>query len=148
MRKSSQNVKEFSINTRILDSICLGGKSGGILYLWKNSFGSVDLKWKSSQAIHCTIITNPTKSFILSIVYASTNCKCRRLLWGELKEIGDLNVPHIITGDFNCITSPKFKKCGKSFEWGPGEFDLINLKNDCGLIDLSFSGEAFTWCNN
>lgn len=58
------------------------------------------------------------------------------ILWGEIKEIEDLNLPRIIAGDFNYVTAPDFKKGCKPFEWGMGEFDLNNLKSECGLIDL------------
>lgn len=65
---------------------------------------------------------------MFSVVYASTSRKSRRILRGELKEIEYLNIPHIITVDFDCVFGPKFKKGDKSFDWGRANSISLNLR--------------------
>lgn len=98
----------------------------------------------AQQASHCTITINQSFIFILSVIYASTKWQRCKFLWNEILKLSQLSIPHLIAGDFNCITSSDLKKGGKAFKWGPGEMDLINLKNSYGLIDLGPSSDAFT----
>lgn len=108
----------------------------------------MDISWSSRQATHCSISISNSFSFVHSVVYASTKWQRRKMLLEEIRKINFVNVPHTLVGDFNCISDPSHKKGGKSFSWGPGEMDLITLKNDCSLTNLSPSNEAFTWLNN
>lgn len=49
-------------------------------------------------------------------------------------------------GDFNAIMFPLIKECGLSLP--DHEFwEFKNLINHCGLIDLGYSGPAYTWFN-
>lgn len=82
------------------------------------------------------------------MIYASTNWKKRRSLWGELKNIADIGSPSLVAGDFNCVTNPSYKKGGNALSWAPGELDLLNLMNYCSFTEVAFSDNSFTWCNN
>lgn len=116
--------------------------------MWRSDFSKVEVSWTSRQASNCVISLSYSFSFIFSVIYASTDWKRRRLLWNEIHKIESLNLFHILAGDFNCISKPsKEKKGGNPFNWGPGEFDLINIKNSCGLEEINPNVEGFTWSN-
>ncbi|XP_019264876.1 PREDICTED: uncharacterized protein LOC109242481 [Nicotiana attenuata] len=51
-----------------------------------------------------------------------------------------------ILGDFNTIMAPEEKKGGTPHTLNKS-VDFITCMDDCGMSDLSFTGNPFTWCN-
>ncbi|WOL17849.1 hypothetical protein Cni_G26642 [Canna indica] len=70
------------------------------------------------------------------------------LLWEQMRVLNTQNAPWLVLGDFNCVDKPEDKRGGKPFYIGSSlnVFKLLCLET--GLIDLSYKGPHFTWCNN
>ena len=50
-------------------------------------------------------------------------------------------------GDFNVISSIDEKLSGREYNINKS-FDFIRIIEDCGLIDMGYNGQPFTWCNH
>jgi hypothetical protein len=63
-------------------------------------------------------------------------------------EIGDrFSGPWICIGDFNMILDQSDKTSGLPYATSSRDF-FRSFMNSCGMIDLSFSGNPFTWSNH
>ncbi|XP_073101452.1 uncharacterized protein [Elaeis guineensis] len=60
----------------------------------------------------------------------------------------DFGYPMLLIGDFNVITDSTEKRGGRGFNADIEVREFRNFVNSSSLIDLGFSGSAFTWCNN
>ncbi|KAJ0967195.1 hypothetical protein J5N97_024112 [Dioscorea zingiberensis] len=124
------------------------GMSGGIITLWNKRVGQVTPIAQSQFALHLIISSELPKEWIFTTIYNSQSSHIQRDLWHDLTVLSSLNLPWILTGDFNAILS--------SEEHRGGPFDHYSLKsrhfNDFishnHLFDLGFFGTPFTWCNN
>ncbi|WOK94372.1 hypothetical protein Cni_G03074 [Canna indica] len=63
-------------------------------------------------------------------------------------ELDTSRAPWLIAGDFNCIDKAEDKLGGKPFIIGNSLRAFKDLCRSSGLIDLSFYGMRYTWCNN
>lgn len=86
--------------------------------------------------------------WLLLAIYASTDYKERRLLWHKAGVPVDQGIPTIMAGDFNCITSQDEKIGGRPFSPNLAFQDFLYFLNSNSLVDLGFTGNCFTWCNN
>ncbi|PHU30204.1 hypothetical protein BC332_02297 [Capsicum chinense] len=57
-----------------------------------------------------------------------------------------INAPWAITGDFNSILSKEEKMGGKPYRLSKS-IPFIECLHDCGLRDIGYTGNTFTWCN-
>ncbi|XP_019223726.1 PREDICTED: uncharacterized protein LOC109205468 [Nicotiana attenuata] len=57
-----------------------------------------------------------------------------------------VNGPWSILGDFNIIMAPEEKKGGTPHVLSKSA-DFISCMDDCGMTDLGYTGNPFTWCN-
>lgn len=65
----------------------------------------------------------------------------------KLKDINNIfNGPWTILGDFNSIMTTEEKKGGIPHVISK-TIDFINCMDDCGMTDLRFTRNPFTWCN-
>lgn len=80
------------------------------------------------------------------MVYASPVPSLRRHLWTILDQISEVvDVPWLVAGDFNEIISISENFGGNSTFTSTSFADWIFKQ---GLVDLGFSGQAFTWVKN
>lgn len=71
----------------------------------------------------------------------------RMELWDDLKNTATMiHAPWGVVGDFNSINYVEEKLGGQPFSLN-NNLDFISCIDDCGLQDASFSGPAFTWCD-
>ncbi|WOL04220.1 hypothetical protein Cni_G12941 [Canna indica] len=124
------------------------GRSGGIIFMWKSAFFAVKEIYKCSQMINVTISYNHSEPWLFTGLYASTSSKERKKLWELLNSLDTLDTPWLIVGDFNCIDKSEDKLGGKPFIIGNSLRTFKELCINTGLIDLSFHGMRYTWCNN
>ncbi|KAK6803201.1 hypothetical protein RDI58_000985 [Solanum bulbocastanum] len=82
----------------------------------------------------------------MSFIYDKCNDHLRRPFWDKLINFSNLNIPWCTIEDFNVITSPKEKQEGLPNNMNES-FEFINVIEACGLMDLGYSGQHFTWCN-
>ncbi|XP_015162434.1 uncharacterized protein [Solanum tuberosum] len=57
-----------------------------------------------------------------------------------------MDIPWCTIGDFNVITSMEEKFGGIPYNMNK-TFEFISVIEACGLIDLGYTGNPFTWCN-
>ena len=86
-------------------------------------------------------------SWFLTIIYGSPQPTTRRELWGRLRSILDqIEGEWCAGGDFNWVISPNDTGVSSNLSC-----DSSNFKNclfDCGLHDIRFNGQPFTWQRN
>lgn len=120
------------------------GFSGGIWVFWKNEW-DVKVVNSNPQFIMMEIQDKIHTKWNLTVVYASPNNQLRRKLWAALTNTNqNMEVPHLIAGDFNSVTSADEVSHPNSFaNHRCIDFNLWIFQE--GLIDLGFSGPKFTW---
>ena len=88
------------------------------------------------------------KQFGLACVYGDPHHRATHSIWADVHQfvVNHSTLPILCTGDLNDIMAPNEKT-------GPGRpnITLINAfcayVKQCGLIDLGYSGPAYTWTN-
>ncbi|XP_055824261.1 uncharacterized protein LOC129892709 [Solanum dulcamara] len=70
----------------------------------------------------------------------------RRELWDKMLQFSDMEEPWCTIGDFNVITHVEEKMGGQPYNIKKS-LEFISVIEACGLIDLGFHGQQFTWCN-
>ncbi|KAJ6760495.1 hypothetical protein OIU79_025355 [Salix purpurea] len=85
------------------------------------------------------------KCWLLTVVYANPNPRIRESLWTYFESPAkSSNLSWLVMGDFNGISCASEKYGGNFYSEGSAFVDWIDCNH---LIDLSFSGSKFTWCN-
>uniref|UniRef100_A0A2N9IKD9 CCHC-type domain-containing protein n=1 Tax=Fagus sylvatica TaxID=28930 RepID=A0A2N9IKD9_FAGSY len=124
------------------------GFAGGVWIMWKTDAVEVEHLCSTEQEIHVLVQVRGSNSlWLLPDIYASPRRSERRILWDNLRVIGDLhNLSWVMLGDFNGILS-----CDEKWEGNrPSNNRMSEFKNclnACSMIDLGFSGPKFTWSN-
>ncbi|KAK7281882.1 hypothetical protein RIF29_10230 [Crotalaria pallida] len=121
---------------------------GRICVAWKPDMFRVTVLKTSSQLIHCLIFLPATSvQWMATFVYGANDHVLRRDLWDDLREIKmAVNCPWLVSGDFNCCLDPSEKLGGNQVDWEAME-EFRECIHDCGLQDMKFCGNLFTWCN-
>lgn len=105
----------------------------------------------SAQLITFSVLMEGMETEVFcSFVYAFNLAEERKELWRDLKDHNDSPIlrksPWIIQGDFNEILSPvEHSGMGSSQDLGMREFQAT--VQYCSLLDMSYQGPRFTWCN-
>ncbi|KAH0725234.1 hypothetical protein KY284_001099 [Solanum tuberosum] len=86
------------------------------------------------------------EKFMTSFIYAKCKDYLRRPLWDRLMHFSSMDIPWCTIGDFNVITSTDEKQGGRPYNMNKS-FEFISVIAACGLLDLGYSGQHFTWCN-
>ena len=103
---------------------------------------------QTEQSLSMVLAHNAAPSSLLvTFVHAFCTKTARNLLWTDLSNICNVNLPGVIYGDFNTIISMDEKKGGKPFQISDS-LDFIDFISNNSLLDVGFSGAPYTWCNN
>ncbi|GJY53712.1 non-LTR retroelement reverse transcriptase-like protein [Tanacetum coccineum] len=125
---------------------------GRLWVVWKQNVRVTPL-FKSSQVISCSIfVEGRTEEMLITFVYALNTPEERKALWEDLKTHKDSGMfrgkPWLICGDFNEIIDMEKHSLHDSTATIPeGMSDFQDLVNYCELVDLSYQGPKYTWCN-
>ncbi|XP_055835039.1 uncharacterized protein LOC129903500 [Solanum dulcamara] len=99
---------------------------------------------------HLTInlkIRGSQEEMLVTIVYAKCTQNERLDLWDSLEDLStSVNIPWMIGGDFNAITSEEEKYGGLPVTINEIMDFRVCIQN-CGMSDLGFRGSKFTWWN-
>ena len=100
------------------------------------------------QQVTCEIIhVECSEKFIITFVYAKCKDHLRRPLWNSMLKWADTRYPWCTIGDFNVISSTKEKKGGRDYNISKS-LEFISVIEACGLVDMGYSGQNYTWCNH
>ncbi|KAH7847549.1 hypothetical protein Vadar_027435 [Vaccinium darrowii] len=124
------------------------GTAGGLAIFWKGT-SSVTLVKLCPWFIDVSIFNSSlNKSWRLVNVYFSTNDSKMREQWAFfVRYKACLGDDWVLWGDMNDILNPEEKVGGVILPpWSIRKFQ--SFVDDCGLVDLGFSGYLFTWRNN
>ncbi|XP_062176085.1 uncharacterized protein LOC133881146 [Alnus glutinosa] len=121
------------------------GTKGGLLLAWRLG---VELECFITNVNTITVwcysdpVNNP---WLLTCVYGSPTYLNRQYFWDNIMKIGDrFSGPWICIRDFNMILDQSDKFGGLPYATSSRDF-FRTFMNTCGMIDLSFSGNPFTW---
>ncbi|XP_055835236.1 uncharacterized protein LOC129903716 [Solanum dulcamara] len=84
--------------------------------------------------------------YIATFVYAKCKDHLRRPLWNSMLQQSNTSLPWCTLGDFNVITDPEEKLEGVTYNMRKS-LKFISTIEACGLQDLGFSGQKYTWSN-
>ncbi|XP_069143598.1 uncharacterized protein [Solanum lycopersicum] len=100
------------------------------------------------QQITCEVNhDNCSESFLMTYVYAKCRDQLRKPLWDSMLKWSATVHPWCILGDFNVITSAQEKLGGREYNIRKS-LEFINIIDSCGLIDMGYNGQPYTWCNH
>jgi hypothetical protein len=120
------------------------GRSGGVLLLWKKEI-SIQQIFSAPKYIDVRIIENPNKIWRFTGFYGEPKWEDKHLSWDKIRELNSQHdMPWAIMGDFNEILFSDEKEGGnpRPLNYMQAFQDALS---DCGLEDMSFSGDIFTW---
>ncbi|CAM8920557.1 unnamed protein product [Rhodiola kirilowii] len=120
------------------------GRSGGLAMLWDEE---TEVTIISHSAAHIDVRVRKESEFFLTLFYGSPRCHERKNSWNLLRNLKrNCGEPWVVMGDFNEITfSWEMESKRERQPWQMRQFR--NCLEDCGLVDLGFSGARFTYSN-
>ncbi|XP_050280312.1 uncharacterized protein LOC126721302 [Quercus robur] len=124
------------------------GYAGGLWMLWKSDKVEVSTLASTEQEIHVVVkVMNSNSSWLFTAIYASLRSAERHIFWDNLNKVAELhNMPWVVAGDFNEPLLDEDKYGGRVVSVNRSLLFKECLDN-CGMIDIGFSGPRFTWTN-
>ncbi|XP_057761117.1 uncharacterized protein LOC130981550 [Arachis stenosperma] len=140
--KANKIAKRFGFSDWFLEEGI--GFSGGIWILWNSNFWNVEVLMSHRQYVHMKLRYGLESSWFFTVVYGSPQIGLRTSLWEGLKSIADnLTSEWCVGGDFNCVLSATDTGGNSGLSRDHDHFADCLL--ECGLQDLGFKGQPFTW---
>ncbi|XP_042939489.1 uncharacterized protein LOC122274518 [Carya illinoinensis] len=128
----------------IVDSV---GRSGGIAFLWKKEV-EAELNSYSNHHISLTVFPeNLERSILLTGFYGHLVAAKRKESWNLIRLIhSNIQCPWLCLGDFNeiLLQEEQFGSHARPFHQMEAFRSVVN---DCGMQDLGYNGDCFTWSN-
>ncbi|KAK4733751.1 hypothetical protein R3W88_008012 [Solanum pinnatisectum] len=117
-------------------------------------FWNLDIDCKvideDEHQITCEMVHNELHTkFTNTFVYVKCKDHLRRPLWDKMLQHASSRTNSLwcAVGDYNVITSTEEKRGGVPYNMRKS-MEFIAVTEACGLMDLGFSGQKFTWSNN
>lgn len=118
---------------------------GRIVLAWNPRVFHVDIILCTNLIMHLRIEeVNKERKFHATVVYAFNKERERRKLWQDLKNLNMLS-PWLILWDFNAILEAG-DRIGERAHTSPS-MEFVQVVQECGLVDVAFTGNRFTWTN-
>ena len=123
------------------------GKSGGLAMIWKKG---TTIRLKSCSNSHIDVIVEGKADqdpWRATGFYGQPDSGKRKISWSLLEMLNkQCNMPWVVYGDFNEITHAD-EKIGWFDRDATQMWEFRECLSRCGLIDLGFVGQRYTWCN-
>jgi hypothetical protein len=120
------------------------GRSGGLILFWKREI-KIELIFSAPMYIDVRVIESTSKIWRLTGIYGEPRWEDKFKTWDKMRELNqNNNFPWLIVGDFNEILFSTEKEGGNPRPQGFMDA-FCDALMDCGLEDLGFSGDVFTW---
>ncbi|XP_020985915.1 uncharacterized protein LOC110274883 [Arachis duranensis] len=140
--KANKIAKRFGFSDWFLKE-CISF-SGGIWILWNSNFWNVEVLMSHRQYVHMKLRYGLESPWYFTVVYGSPQIRLRTSLWEGLKSIADnLTSEWCVGGDFNCVLSAT--DTGGNSGLSRDHDCFADCLLECGLQDLGFKGQPFTW---
>lgn len=121
------------------------GRSGGLSLFWSAEIGFSLLSFSKNHIDGW--VDWDSKNWRFTGFYGNPQTELRYLSWALLKNLcGNTSTPWLVGGDFNGILFQHEKQGGRD----KSEAELNDFRaslDDCGLMDVGFTGDIFTWTN-
>jgi exonuclease III len=120
------------------------GRKGGLLLLWKKEV-VLSLRYKTNNYIDVFIGCGQENIWRFTGFYGEPRWSDKHLSWDRVRELKAVNtMPWLLMGDMNEILYPFEKEGGNA---RPVQFmeAFRDVISECGLSDLGYSGDKFTW---
>ena len=117
---------------------------GGLVMFWKKD---LDLQVMSSSHNHIDALINRGKEngWRFTGFYGAPETQLRWKSWDLLRDLNNrFSVPWLCRGDFNELLKSHEKLGGRLRPYGQMQ-KFREVLNECGLFDLGFEGNKFTW---
>ena len=88
-----------------------------------------------------------SEKFHMTYVYAKCKDQLRKPLWDTMLKWAETSDPWCIIGDFNVIASTQEKLGGRAYNISKS-LEFISIIEACGLVDMGYTGQDYTWCNH
>ncbi|GAA0145187.1 hypothetical protein LIER_05439 [Lithospermum erythrorhizon] len=124
------------------------GRKDGLALLWARSM-KVEIKSYSTHHIEAVIVKGGEPPWRLIGFYGHHETRNRKHSWNLMRLLhGSSDLSIIFIGDFNEILSDDEYVSQRRLrpQWQMDSFRYV--VKDCGMIDIGYSGIAFTWSNN
>ena len=123
------------------------GQSGGLAMLWREG---TDIRFKSCLHTHFDVVVHGESKngpWRISGFYGHPDTSKRQSSWQLIEALyAQCSMPWVVCGDFNEILHPD-EKLGWRERDANQIRDFRDVLSRCGLVDLGFVGQKFTWCN-
>ena len=124
------------------------GRSGGLVMMWKEG---AEVCFKSCSNSHVDVVVSEGKGahpWRATRFYGHPDAGIRSQSWNLIKSLKrQCDMPWVIFGDFNEIvhSDEKLGWLDRDARQMKGFRDCLS---ECGLVDLGFVGQRYTWCNS
>lgn len=123
------------------------GRSEGLAMLWREG---KKVTFKSCSHSHIDVVVceeENGKNWRATGFYGHPDARMRFSSWELIKTLhAQASLPLVTFGDFNEIVHPDEKLGWRDREASQMEA-FREIVSRCGLIDLGFVGQKYTWCN-
>ena len=119
-------------------------RGGGLVLFWKKDF---DLQVMSSSHNHIDVLINGGKENVwrFTSFYGAPKTQHHMESWNLLQDLNNrFSVPWLCGGDFNELLKSHEKLGGRLRPYGQMQ-KFREALDECGLFDLGFVGNKFTW---
>lgn len=124
------------------------GLSGGLALLWRED---IDVTLQTFSRRHIDVVIEEkalNRRWRFTGFYGHPETSKRNLSWQLLKKLASYPLlPWVCMGDFNKILEFNEKEGGRFRPWNQIR-DFRCVLEDCGLADLGYIGNKFTWVNH
>jgi hypothetical protein len=123
------------------------GSRGGLLLAWRDGV-ELECFVQNKNFISAWCYSDPPHNpWILSCVYGPPKRRDRSAFWDSLSDVGYVGVSWLCIGDFNHILDSSEKLGGRPYA-SSSNCPFRSFMNSADMVDLGFTGNLFTWCNN
>ncbi|KAL9675743.1 hypothetical protein QQ045_003949 [Rhodiola kirilowii] len=120
------------------------GRSGGLALLWTEE---IEVELCGLSFFHIDVVVKGVQDFYLTLFYCNPRVQERANSWDLLRSLRrGSTTPWLTMGDFNEVAfSWEMKSNRDRHQWQMRNFR--QCLEDCGLMDVCFIGETFTYSN-
>ena len=123
------------------------GQSGGLVMYWSGCMG-VSISSYSLHHIDAVLDYQSPNAWRFTGFYGSPTMEGKATAWSILRTLQTHHtLPWLCASDFNELLSGS-EKWGRRPRLEHQMSQFRQVVDDCGFMDLGFTGPAYTWCNN